>query len=30
MMEDYMFDYVPEDYKKQISSYIFAPFDDEL
>jgi hypothetical protein len=29
-MEDYMFDYVPEDYKKQISSYIFAPFDDEL
>lgn len=30
MMEDYMFDYVPEDYKKQISTYIFAPFDDEL
>ena len=30
MMEDYMFWYVPEDYKNKISEYIFAPFDDEL
>ena len=30
MMEDYMFEYVPEDYKNYISPYIFAPFDDEL
>jgi hypothetical protein len=30
MMEDYMFEYVSEDYKNHISPYIFAPFDDEL
>jgi putative hydrolase of HD superfamily len=30
MMEDYMFEYVPEDYKNYISPYIFAPFDDDL
>ena len=30
MMEDYMFEYVPEDYKNHISEYIFHPFDDEL
>jgi hypothetical protein len=30
MMEDYMFEYVPEDYKYYISPYIFAPFDDDL